>query len=463
MFVECRWIMLTLTCVIRSMILVMVCVCARIHMCYSCTLPRSTSDFSAHVIASPRMKKPMVATKASPGTVERQNMLKKERNKQNHAVDSIAECEVRVGDQPDQQMLAREVRVRAVQTVSADLFVDTCLVWFLHLLLAEQLLLFTSYHGLHDLDWHLGPSLRTGFMLKNSRVNILYWLFGTVTLSALLFLLPAAFFLSSCDSFGREASFYIFSHRSGLFSVALLSNPGLVVSCILMLVFHLPCCSDFRASDTRAFLVFFPVTSVIGLYFAWYAFEAIRAKKGSDIAFLRYTLFPVDTVALCFLKAALFILTELLIILKLENIYVIPWIHVVSPILAMSGLVLMESVARSAWPCKWAEVQMRHQLDLVAGIDALCFGILATLIGFKLDNPETSWGKTIAVPIVALFAMHSLWLVVDFFRRVYSTPLPKPKYITWIEPVLTGLDMDEELQYFEVRQRQCAHEREKEL
>jgi hypothetical protein len=53
------------------------------------------------------------------------------------------------------------------------------------------------------------------------------------------------------------------------------------------------------------------------------------------------------------------------------------------------------------------------------------------------------------VPIVVLFVLHSLWLIVDFFRRIYSTPKPKPNYITWLEPVLTGLDMDEELQYFE--------------
>lgn len=53
------------------------------------------------------------------------------------------------------------------------------------------------------------------------------------------------------------------------------------------------------------------------------------------------------------------------------------------------------------------------------------------------------------MPIVILFVLHSLWLIVDFFRRIYSTPKPKPNYITWLEPVLTGLDMDEELQYFE--------------
>jgi len=39
-------------------------------------------------------------------------MLKTERNKQNHAVESIAECEVRVGEHPDKQMLSRAKCVR---------------------------------------------------------------------------------------------------------------------------------------------------------------------------------------------------------------------------------------------------------------------------------------------------------------------------------------------------------------
>ena len=113
--------------------------------------------------------------------------MKEEREKKNHVVESIAECVVRVDDQPDQQTLAREVRVQSVQSLCADGFVDTCFVWLVHLLVAEQLLLLTSYHGLHDLDWHLGPSLKTHRMLRKSRIEVLYWIMGTITLSGLLF------------------------------------------------------------------------------------------------------------------------------------------------------------------------------------------------------------------------------------------------------------------------------------
>lgn len=350
------------------------------------TLRPLCSTHVSRVVATPRAQK-LVVVPQSPRTLAHKDLMRKEREKRNTVVESIAECVVRVDDQPDQQTLAREVRVRSVELLSSDFFVDTFLVWLLHLLLAEQLLLLTSYHGLHDVDWHLGPSLKTKIMLDNSRLGVIYWLFGAVTLSALLFLLPAAMFASSCAKFGREASFYIFSHRSGLFCVALLSNPGVVVSCILLLVFHLPCCASFRSSDIRQFLVFLPITVAIGFYFVWYAYEWHRAKNGSDIAFLRYKLFPVDTVALHFVKVGLFVLTELLIFFKMEKIYVIPWIHVIAPLLAMMGLVLLESVARSAWPYKCFQIQMRHQLDLVAAIDTLCFATVAVLVAYRLDHP----------------------------------------------------------------------------
>ena len=399
---------------------------------------------------SPRVNKPSVP-RASPATLAYRELLKKERELKNHVVESITECVVREEEQPDQQTLAREVRLRSVQLLSEDTFVDTCLVWFLHLLIAEQLLLLTSYHGMHDLDWHLGPSLKTKNMLRNDRIEVIYWLMGAVTLMGMLFGLPVSMFASSCDKFGREAALYVFSHRSGLFTVSLFANPGVVISSVLLLMFHLPCCSNFRTSDTRAFLVFLPVTLAIGMYFAWGAMEVNRAKKGSDIAFLRYKLFPVDTVALFFVKAALFVLTELMIIFKIEEIYDIPWIHVISPLLTMLGIVLVESLVRSAWPYKCFKFKIQHQLDLVAVIDAACLATGAVLLAYRLDHPTwRPWNKTIAVPFVTLFILHSLWLILDTFRRFYSTPAPKPNYLTWLEPVVIGLDMDEELHYFEV-------------
>jgi hypothetical protein len=359
---------------------------------------------------------------------------------------------VRVDDQPEQQALALEVRVRQVELLSIDSFLDTVLVWFVHLLLAEQLLLVTSYHGLHDMDWHLGPSLQSPLMLEYSRIWVLYWLIGAIALSALLFAVPASMYTTSCYNFGREATFYIFSRRSGLYSVAVLANPGVVISSSLIVLFHFPCCSDFHTSWTRDFIVFTPITCTIILYFVWCVFEASRAKRGSDIAFLRYELFPVDTLALLVVKAALFILTQLMIIFKLEELYIIPWIHVIAPLLAMLGIMLVEAISRSTWPYKWFEVQIRHPLDLVAAMDTTCLATAAILIAYKLDNPTWNpWSMTVAVPIVILFIFHSLWLIVDFFRRVYSSPGPASKSLTWLEPVLVGLDMDEELQYFEVK------------
>ena len=415
---------------------------------------RSSSSGRAPFFVSPRVKKPGVP-RPSPAAVAYQQMLQEERDRKNHVVESIAECVVRVDEQPDQQTLAREVRVQSVKSLCCDGFVDTMFLWLVHLLVAEQLLLFTSYHGLHDLDWHLGPSLKTYGMLRENRIEVLYWLFGAATLSGLLFLLPVAEFASSCDKIGRDATFYIFSRRSGLFCVSLFANPGVVISCILLLVFHLPCCSSFGDLDTRAFLVFLPVTISICLYFAWCALETKRAKKGSDIAFLRYQLFPVETISLIFIKAALFVLTELLVIVKMENIYNVPWMHVISPLLAMFGIVLIESVFRSAWPYRCFSKhlnQIPHQLDLIAAIDVSCFATIAVLVAYRLDHPEMMlWGKTIAVPIITLFVLHSIWLILDFFRHVYSPPKPKVSRLAWLEPVVVGLDMDEELQFFEVQ------------
>jgi hypothetical protein len=140
-----------------------------------------------------------------------------------------------------------------------------------------------------------------------------------------------------------------------------------------------------------------------------------------------------------------------MIIFKIEKIYDIPWIHVISPLLTMLGIVLVESLVRSAWPYKCFKIKMQHQLDLVAIIDATCLATGAALLAYRLDHPTwRPWNKTIAVPFVTLFVLHSLWLILDTFRRFYSSPAPRPNYLTWLEPVVIGLDMDEELHYFEV-------------
>ena len=409
-----------------------------------------------YVIASPGrrgMAAGVKKTKPGPShpATAHQTKAKEEQEAKNKAVDLIPECAVRVDDQPEQQALALEVRVRMVEHLSSDTYLDTVLAWFVHLLLAEQLLLLSSYHGLHDLDWHLGPSLRSPVMLEYSRVWVLYWILGAIGLMALLFTVPASIYSASCNNFGREATFYIFSRRSGLYSVSILANPGVAISSSLLVLFHFPCCSNFHTSWTRDIVVFVPVCTAIVVYFAWHVFEAGRATKGSDIAVLRYELFHVDTLALLVIKAALFLLALLMVIFKLEQLYIIPWIHAISPFLAMLGIVLVEAVARGAWPYRCFEIQMRYPLDLIAAIDATCFSTGAILVAYKLDHPTWApWGKTIAIPIVLLVVVHSLWLIVDFFRRVYSSPGPAPRSLTWLEPVLIGLDMDEELQYFEV-------------
>jgi len=117
--------------------------------------------------------------------------------------------------------------------------------------------------------------------------------------------------------------------------------------------------------------------------------------------------------------------------------------------------VLIESVFRSAWPYRCFSRhlnQIPHQLDFIAAIDVSCFATIAVLVAYRLDHPEMMlWGKTIAVPIITLFVLHSIWLILDFFRHVYSPPKPKVSRLAWLEPVVVGLDMDEELQFFEVQ------------
>ena len=367
-------------------------------------------------------------------------------------VDALGECVVRVDDRPDQRALSREVRLRSMELLCQNTFVDACLVWFVHVLLAEQLLLLASFHGLHDMPWHFGPKLTSNMMMQSSRVGVVYWLLGVATLSGLLFVIPVFTFYVSYEKFGREASYYLFSRRSGLFSVAFLANPGMVLSAILLFVFHLPCCSAWGGSDTREFLVFLPVTLVIGAYFSWEVYEVNRAKRGSDLAFLRFKLFPADMLALLCLKALLLVLAEIMIFLKLQRVYDVAWIHVIAPLLAMFGIILVQAMARGEFPyrCCQIEMELRYELELIAVIDSVCLGTEAILVAYKLDHPAwVPWGGALALPIVALFVLHTVWFVLDFFRRLYATPSPPPNYITWLEPVLVELDMDDELQYFE--------------
>ena len=401
----------------------------------------------------------MTAFCASPTLLARKDKLIEKPDTKSNFLEAIGDCIVRVDDPPDHLSLAQEVRAQSLQLLSTDSFVDTCLVWFQHVLVAEELLLFTNFHGLHDLEWHLGPLLETELMLKDSRINVLYWLFGAATLSGLQFLVTAAVFASSSYKFGCEASFYIFSHRSGLFCVALISNPGVVLSANLLILFHLPGYSQYQRSDIRALLVITPITFVIGCYFAWSVFEWCRAKKaGPDITILRYKKFPADTMVLLCVKAGLFILTELLIICKMEGAYDTSWIRVISPLLALFGIVMLESMVRISRPlfgrwkyCKCCEMKMPHQLDVIASIDTVCFATVAVLVACMLDNPTwRPWSKSVAVPIIALFSLHSLWFIFEIFLRISCTLKPTNESITFFEPVLIGLNMDEEMKSFEV-------------
>jgi hypothetical protein len=405
-------------------------------------------------IASPRVK--THASSNSQQTKTSQNSKGRRRagkraDKPVHDVHLINECVVRVDDRADQ--LAREIRVQSVQLLSVDTYVDSCLVWLQHVLFAEQLLLLTSFHGMHEMHWHIGPSLRSDFMLQDSRYGILYWQLGVICMSGLLFVVPAAIYVSLYFSVGQGATFHIFSHRSGLFTVSLLCNPGVVISSILLVVFNLKCCSEFKTSDTRLFLVVLPVTCAIGFYFAWGVFEVFRVKKGYDMEFLRYKTFALDTQSLLYVKASLFVLTEIFVILKMEKVHDMTWIRVISPLLAMLGIMLAQSAVRSAWipRCCDIDIGIYRELDRIAAIDSLCIATFAVLVAYKLDHPSwTHWSGAIAVPIVSLFVLHSLFLILDFFRRLYSPSTLQHPPITWLEPILVGLDMDEDLQHFEV-------------